>query len=273
MLYNCLMSQTMQHTEFELIVVDELYNRRGALMESLYPTFKVRHVAPWKSFAVYDNSTGFNTGLRLACGELVCFMVDFMWVYPRYLEDHWDFYRAHPGWSMTGYLDRYPFPQIAWQGEFGYSIFSLPWDPMIARHHFEETVPIYQERKGGAGKVDLGTGLIEMPGELIYLIPDSIPLAVMNQLNGLDELYNGGYGVNDIDVGVRANRIGWKFGLNPNCIVQKLGVPGISEKIPGISKPKIRSDEQNYDLFKKRIAAIRDGRESVAVPEGRGAWK
>jgi hypothetical protein len=78
--------------------------------------------------------------------------------------------------------------------------------------------------------------------------------------------------VNDIDLGVRCNIIGHRFALDPECIAKKLGTPELSTKIPGVSKPKTKTWEENYKFFCEKMRAIKEGRELLKVPDGYGAW-
>jgi hypothetical protein len=55
-------SQTMPQDEFEVILVDELRERRKGMLDD-YPN--IRHVAPWRAKEFYDNSAAFNMALKL----------------------------------------------------------------------------------------------------------------------------------------------------------------------------------------------------------------
>jgi hypothetical protein len=225
-------------------------------------------VKPWRAKDFYDNSAAFNMALSIAEGKLVCFFIDYMWVEPDYLQRHWDFYKANPGWSLSGYTDRFDFPALREDAENGlWSMFKEPFDPA----YFRRAQPVYEERKGHH-RIIHSDGRVEMPGHLIYLIPDSVPMDVLKALNGLDEIYDGAYGTNDICLGVRANLVGHRFLLDPTLIAKKLGVPETSKNIPGVKKPKIETQD-NLALFRQRLKAISEGRETVAVPEGRGAFR
>jgi hypothetical protein len=266
-LNDCLSRQTMDKRDFEVIIVDELFEQRRGLHKRF--DFNCVHAPPDKKVEYYDNGRAFNQALRLASGELICFFIDYMHVDIDYLERHWEFYSQNPGWTSTGFLDRYGFPILRPDADNGmWSMFATEFD----RKYFSENEPVYRERKGGAGIIH-PDGRIEMPGEKIYLIPDSVPMEVAKKLNGLDEIYDNGYGANDIDFAVRANLIGHRFMLDPMMIARKLGTPEISKNIPGIKRPKAKTPEDNYKLFQMRMAAIRDGRDGIAVPDGRGAWR
>jgi glycosyltransferase involved in cell wall biosynthesis len=269
-LKSCMLNQTLPLDHYEVIVVDDLYNfRQGALAQRPFVHRPRDNPKPY-----YDNSTGFNEAIRLAQGELVCFMVDYMWVPPDYLQRHWDLYKAHPGWSLTGYLDRHDYPPLkkALSPEME-SVFAEPFDPSW----FERTEPVYRERKGNAGQIvfDQGrdSGRVEMPGRKIYLIPDSVPMDVLRELNGLDEAYDGGYGSNDVDVGWRANYVGHRFELDPTLLAHKMGTKANAQLIPGVRRDWLRTPQENEGIFNRRVEEIKAGRESVAVPEGRGAWR
>jgi len=268
--------QTLPVAEWELILVDGYWVERKHLLTNL--PFNVKHIKEHKQIPIYSNSTGFNSGLLLAEGELVTFLIDYCWIYPGYLEAHWNWYQKYKTHSMSGYMDRYTPPRLADDSKnFNYNrmwaVFKDEFTADYADIFFANTPHEYCERKGGQRGLELAPGVYEMPGQLVYMIGDSIPYSVIKELNGWDELYNGGYGCNDIDIGVRANMLGWKFGLNPASIIQKLGTPTSSQVLPGINKLRSRTPEENYQRFTDRIAAIRTGRETVSVPVGRGAWR
>lgn len=260
-LNDCMSKQTMPKTDFEVIVVDELYYKRQHF--AYLCQFDCVHVPPSEIVPHYDNSRAFNQALRLAKGELVCFFVDYMHVDPDYLVRHWKFYDMHK-YTLTGFIDRYDFPELLPEGsESGlWSMFTAPFDMAM----FKDMR--YAERKGMADLPDLDTYL-EITGERIYLIPDSVPMEVLRQLNGLDESYDDGYGSNDIDLATRANMIGHKFYLDPKLIARKFGVPETSVNIPGVKKPKHRLDNYNQ-VYMPRMRQIRS---VIKTPKGRGAWE
>lgn len=275
-LHDCMASQTMDKADFEVVVVDELFHLRPDFRHRC--AFQCDHMAPWRAKDHYDNGAGFNQALSQARGELVCFFVDFMHVDPGYLERHWQWYKDNPGWTLTGYIDRYDFPKLREHAHEGlWSMFAEPFTPT----YFWTHRPVYSERKGGKGTfAESKYGFcVEITGDKIYLIPDSVPMAVLRKLNGIDEIYDGGYGVNDIDLGVRANMVGHRFALDSTFIARKLGTPSLSGRIPGLKKPyrgnltREQSWQQNYAVYERRMEAIRDGREPVAVPPGRGAFR
>ncbi len=189
---NSLKRQTF--TDFEWIVCDELCERRRDLFYEKTEGLNARIIQPYRKYDVYDDSNGWNSCLREASGELVVFVIDFMWLPPDFLQRHWDFYREHSGYSGAVFLDRYDFPPLRKDIENGlWWIFNRPFDHEFAERWFKENEPVYRERRGGVG-IQRENGLIEIPGEKGYMVPDAIPLEVLKALQGWDELYCGGYG-------------------------------------------------------------------------------
>ena len=260
--------------DFELIVSDEFYSERNSywlgelFRHSTYRNLNFIHLPPKRESRIYDDSLGVNTALAAASGELIVILADYTWTPPGYLQAHWDFHKANPGWSMSCYLDRYPLPPM--KGE-PYSI-ECNWWSVFAEDFtpswFDGQEPVYRERRGSVGIIQ-EDGKVEIPGDFVYLLGDSVPLAVVKELNGIDERYIGGYGSNDVDFGVRANHIGHKWALNPHVRLKKLTLSGQAQ-IPGKAKAKVRAPEDNYRFFQARRQAITDGKESPKVPDGWG---
>ena len=169
---------------------------------------------------------------------------------------------------MSTYLDRYPLPPM--KGE-PYSIERDWWSGFQEDFEpgwFDGREPVYRERRGCVGKIH-DDGKVEIPGDYVYLLGDSVPLAVIKELNGIDERYIGGYGSNDVCFGTRANHIGHRWALNPHVRLNKLTISGQAQ-IPGKSKPKVRQPEDNYRFFQARRQAVTEGRENPRVPDGWG---
>src|ERR1051325_10244212 len=246
MIFNSAANQAMDKADFEVIVVDDFYDLRAYRVAEAhsryYSDLNFTHLPPGGAHDYYDNTHGFNTALKAAKGELIAFMIDYTWLDENYLTSHWDFYQKNPGRSQSGFIDRFDFPALdisrlniahGWC-----SIFEKDFNKAFAKEWFSRE-PVYRERKGG-NWTEYG---VNIPGDRIYLIGDSIPREVLEALNGLDERYDDGYGVNDIDLGMRANAFGWHFGVNPDCIVKKLGTHDMSQaRIPGTYKTVNRPD-------------------------------
>lgn len=273
MLFESLINQTMPREDFELIVVDDRYQERYRETMIKFPIFGFWHGPPKDTDISYHVSASFNTGLAIARGELVIHLVDFIWLPPDFLERHWSFYKEHPGYSLSVYVDRYKYPPIT-HPTYPLAIFEQWFDGRFADDWFKPENLIYQERKGGALGAQITPGIFEMPGEKIYMLGDSIPLAVMKELGGWDESLDGGYGSADVLLGTCANLIGWKFAVDMAApTLKKLGDKSMAHLLPTIKTEFIRTPEENYKIFQDRIKAIQEGRDLVRVPAERGAWQ
>ena len=88
-LFDCLKAQTYRN--FELVLVDSLYGRRKALVESAASTcgFPVQHVEPIDNpFPVIAFCRCANTGFVYARGEIVVLLADYTWIPPDFLAGH-----------------------------------------------------------------------------------------------------------------------------------------------------------------------------------------
>ena len=265
-----LASQSMDKADYEVIIVDSCYKeRRGACpgIRSALPS-NFYHLELPAKYDYYDACYANNFGASRASGELLVFFSDLNWPEPKFLERHWQIYTNFPGYSMTGYCDRYPVPRL-WDNlnwrYHAWSVFQSPFFKSFAEKYFAETPIEYAERKGGVrGAPVLGSPYFELPGEFFYgALNESIPKAVWKELGGWDEIYDGGYSAADIDLGTRANMIGWKFLIYPNSINNKLGTKGTSGHIPGVFKPTIRQPHENLALYQWQMEAIKSGKRKV----------
>jgi hypothetical protein len=279
-LVHCMMAQTFPQSDFEVIVVDSFYDERNQFVKDRLPA-NFRHVKLEAEKDYYDACYANNFGLRLAQGELIVHFCDQNWAYENCLADHWRIYQDYPGYSLSAYCDRYPIPKMKqaeivgdehhfYWNEIAWTCYEEEMTPERAQYIFNSMEPTYRERKGNAG-TDYKDGLKEIPGEFFYAsLNESIPMSVLKEINGWNENLDGGYGSADIDLGVRANIVGWKFLCDPNSINRKFGQQGTSHLFLGKQKQRLREPADNYKLFQENIAAIRAGIKSVQAEQG--AW-
>jgi glycosyltransferase involved in cell wall biosynthesis len=265
--------------DWELVLVDDYYPQRKEVLISKWldrglSLNQLKYIPPRKILNYYDACNACNTALEHVTGELVVQFTDYLWPSPTCLEKHWDIYTRFPGHSMMGYIDRYPFPQAkdleGKEEDLYYSTFKNEWSINIAIPYFNNVMPLYQERKGHYVGEELEEGLYELTGSLFYFgLNESIPLAILDELNGWDERYDGARGSADVDIGIRANMLGHKFITNLNALNYKFGTNATSRAIPGFKKETSRSSEDNLELLKAKIKRAEEG-EDIVTPDGFG---
>lgn len=265
--------------KFELVLIDEYYEERRDIIEEILQdeyNFSYQYAPPDKKNDYFDPCHGCNTGLRYAKGELIIYLTDYTWIPGDFLSRHWEVYK-NTNYTLTGYQYKYAIPPIRdyeTEEQVYFSVFKEEWTHDVGKFFEKWVNPVYVEKKGGklGEKVN---NLYELPGNLFYAaVNESIPMKVMEKLNGWDERYDGGYGACDIDLGVRANNVGHKFLVDPTFYTYKFGQPTAEAKnIPGIKKKKTKEAADNFQFYTQRMQKIVTGEESIETPEGYGAFK
>ena len=153
-----------------------------------------------------------------------------------------------------------------------FSIFKHDWTEDIANVYFNTVVPQYIETKGGVRNFQVTDELWTLPAMYFYAaLNHSIPRKVLEELNGWDERYDGGYAACDVDIGLRAEYIGHKFMVNPNFYTYKFGSHA-NTVVPKKEKKMIRGSEDNLEMLKKKVKDMELGA-SVITPLGYGLDK
>lgn len=273
-LVNGLLEQSFPRDDFEVIIVDSCYAERRPHMGVFPLPNNFFHLELPDKYDYYDASYANNFGLRLATGELIVFLTDNIWPEKNFLARHWQIYTNFPGYSMTGYVDRYDLPplreSLEWETCWR-SVYQYTFNETYAAHFFQTNEPYYRERKGGArGAAVPSSPYFELPGDFFYAgLNESMPLAVLKEINGFNQDLDGGYGCADIELGMRANLAGWKFLNYPESINFKLGQRANSAKIPGKFKKDIRTPDEQRAIAQRVISDIRAG---ASVKIENGAW-
>lgn len=228
-----LSKQTFHNEYFELLIIDDYYeNREDVILHTAKLldlwNVKVLESKPnyWRSNRLIANAR--NTGLIHARGELVVFLDDFCWVPPRWLEEHWLTYQRTP-FTMIGAgkavkyvpgvyddLDRMPLPDVGEKVE-GAFIRNL------AQFKVSDT-------RGPTSKRDCGGGWF-------YTMNASAILEKIVEVNGFDEEYDL-TSEEDIDLGVRLERVGCKFFYRPDhdCTVFHVDHREVDEEMKKLPK-------------------------------------
>lgn len=280
LLFNSLEAQAFLAEDYEIILVDSWYEERKDPVSKASKRINVNlvHIPPKHNHGYYDDNTGWNTGLAVASGELVMFQVDYSWLAKNCLAAHWGVYVNNRGFTLTGVVDRMPYPALKPVAELApehswWSVFKTEMTSGVADTFFTLVEPLYRERKGQNSDQD-PSKVYELPGDKFYAaLNESIPMKILKELNGWDERQDGGYGSNDILMGMKANLVGHKFMVAPALVNWKFGQPNTAQNwIPGKYKKKVRQPEDNYRFYEDTIQRIKDGKESVRTPLGWGAW-
>ena len=267
-LVNCMEAQTFPKGDFEVVVVDSFYEERKDFVIDRLP-INFRHIGLPEDRPWYDACYANNLGTREAWGELLIYFCDMNWASSDFVMDHWEVYQSMPGYSMTGFVDRYPIPNLKdtrdW-ADCAWSIFAEEFTAETAERYFADIQPTYRERKGIADDRIDGTPYLSLPGDKWYgSLNESIPAAVVKEVNGWNERFDGAYGIADIDLGVRANMAGWRFLVKPDSVNRKFGQKSESGVIPARNKPQTRTLADNWRLFEEMKASGR-----WRVPDGSG---
>jgi len=236
-----LSKQTFPSEDFELLVVNDCSPR----IYDFLPAFSVKWLTGkanyWRSNRLIANAR--NTALIHARGELIVFLDDFCWVPPRWLEEHWLTYQRTP-YTMIGAgkavkyipdrydeLDQLPPPDVGNNVE-GAFIRNL------AQFKVSDT-------RGPNSKRDCGGGWF-------YTMNASAPLNKIVLINGFDESFDQ-TSEEDIDLGLRLERVGCKFFYRPDhdCTVFHVDHREVDAEMRKLPK---RYKEVTYEELRRRGA-------------------
>jgi len=221
---HALSKQTFPQKRFELLIVDDYKDDREQFIvetsEKLgVQNVKVLHSKPnyWRSNRLIANAR--NTALIKAEGELVVFLDDFCWVRQGWLREHWRTYER--GYCMLGAmktvryvpnvyedLDQLPPPK---EGE-NY------WDEREALRWWEtheQKVRTKEVRHFWSTDSRGVNSMRNCWGGWLYSCNASAPLDKLIEINGFEERYDQ-CSEEDIDLGLRLERMGMKFWYRPD---------------------------------------------------------
>ena len=105
--------QEFNHNDFETIVVDALYDRRKGLVEDAFSDRKLvcRHIPPRERiFPIDAVPQARNAAIVKARGELILWLVDYSFLGPKCLAEHWGVYEYFEKKRAGMAAHRYLFP-------------------------------------------------------------------------------------------------------------------------------------------------------------------
>tara|TARA_Y100000310_G_scaffold38739_1_gene36242 strand:- start:5375 stop:6187 length:813 start_codon:yes stop_codon:yes gene_type:complete len=191
-----LKKQTMPPTEFEWVIIDDLYEERKGWVAGIETPFRIVHQPPRAITRTYGFASACNTGLVYASGKLVHFMNDYIELRPGVLERHWDIYtRWGPSVIINGPTEALPF----------------------ARRGPQKVPDIMLEE--GLGEVTEWPGLVfdywsQWRKSWHAGRSDSAPLVALIEANGFDERLDGAHGGADDELGIRLRNLGCRYLLD-----------------------------------------------------------
>ena len=192
-LVDSLTRQDFPASDFELVLPDTLFESRKDYFRDHPQPFAVKHVpkkqTPWTRLGFCDISSGYNTGLIHADGELTLHLSSGCEFGPDLLRRCWEWHEA--GRAVGILYDRKAGDSIVWQdgrrehvfGSGGKYFFDAPVKPFTSKTLFYQSFYGHQ----------------------------SVPLSACFKVNGYDELCDGTKGWNDVQFGVRLSKSGMNF--------------------------------------------------------------
>lgn len=243
---HALSKQTFPRGDFELLIVDDCPKDRGELIATTSERLGLNSVNVLKSKPNYWRSNRLianarNTALIYASGRLVVFLDDYCWVRPRWLEEHWRTYkRTH--YTMIGAGKAVKYVPEKYDG------FDLAPPPNVGDEvegAFIRNLAQFNvsDTRGSSPKRNCG-------GIWFYTMNASAPLEKIIEVNGYEEEYDL-TSEEDIDLGLRLERVGCKFFYRPDqdCTVYHVDHRGVDREMQ--TWPK-KYKEVTYEELRRR---------------------
>lgn len=223
-----LKNQTMKGYEFEVIIVDYLYNQRKDYFKNKDLPFKVKHIpsAPniWHEKGLAGICTQFNKGIIYADGELLFFIGEGFIFTSEFCERLWKHYKE--GYvPLVWYFHDHTFsPEVvsATSEEMGkYPVqCKLPYNISYNMFGYTGKFITMDHRPLYAFKDDIS--FFNAPWEWWFGC-SSAPLEAMLKINGFDQKFDGDKSLFDCDVGSRLELAGYgKFGIFKDLFIVRL---------------------------------------------------
>jgi len=206
-----------EYEDFEYILVDGLADQRGKKVREFFKDVPFRFTylpdkpSRWSGIRTAI-ANSHNTALIFAEGEQLVFHDDRCRLDQYFLERHnkW----AKQGLCVAG----------AW------CLYEKPWE--VGRYGFEHRRKLVKAAQP------------VMP-EWLYGGNCSVPLKAAIEVNGNDELYDGGFGVEDCDFGIRIGRLKYSVIYDPECLVHYV-----------VSREELKKDKERCFSLQKKIADL-----------------
>lgn len=244
--------------EYELILVDELYDQRKEPVKDLADKLDVNliHIPHSDHSSIFRCASNTNDGLRVVKGELLVLLDDYTWMESDALRKHWEQYK-YDGRTSIGMI---------------HNVAPLPMDP-LQKEYGPGLITVFKKRcttePGPFTKKDDRepyNGLSQGMGMWFYNNNSSVPMSVVKKLNGFDEGYGKAPGVLDIDFGQRAELAGHKFIIRSDIRARHFDHRKMFDEEWYREHKK---NTKNLEYMQKRIVDIKAGKQSVRSPNNR----
>jgi len=216
--------------DFEWIFVDDRY----PALDFSAAQFPVTYMAPVEIKSYYAPAVALNDGIARSRGELLYFMSDYIIPHADCLRAHWDIYQRYSRamisgrcWELNITPDEFMQPNKAFHyNDYRLSLFEnsyFKWDRL------ENS--LYRSERSGVQNWWTGRN-------------DSCPMEAMLECNGMDEQTDGGRGYVDDDMAQRLVILGLEYLITLDALCFQF-----PHQLEG-GKPKLRTDEEQHQLFK-----------------------
>ncbi len=204
--------------DFELVLVDKVWDRRHEDVERTAKKMGVenlQHVAPRKILDRISEPFSFcsyaNTGLLYAHGELACFMADYTWVPPNWLDWYWRFHQKYPNDLACGHWWIIKPPKTAPGLDRPLSYLNI-YSAAQGTQVLVNAITVFDGFYDGLFEVTIPDIRWVDPApaaaEAWYTCNAAIPTQLAVDLNGFDEALDGALVYMDVDLAKRARMLG-----------------------------------------------------------------
>ncbi len=220
-----LKNQTMK--DFELVIVDFLYNERKDYFKNLDLPFKIKHIPSspniWHNERMNGICTQLNKGIIYSDGELLFFSGEGFLYIPEFCERLW---KRH----KEGYI---PLVWYFSDNTFTPEVFNATED-QISKYPAESKLPynIKYNINGYVGKnitMDHRPSIAFKKGDIFnspwewWFGCSGSPLSAMLKINGFDQRFDGDKSLFDCDIGSRLELSGYKkFGIFKDLFIIRI---------------------------------------------------
>lgn len=222
--------------DFEWIVIDDLYPQRSELLKqlALVHHLTIRYAPPYKLVSHFGYASAANTAIAMAAGRVCYFMMDYTIPAPWTIERH---VLVHEGLGPRTLVSGRTFvPKPAWTDE---ETWKPEWEGEHAWQHDgrDRWQYLSQDEVGANCHRSLCSELWWAGRD------DSAPTALLRELGGLEELFDGGHGYQDSEFGVRVAMLGGWHVFDRVAMAMELPLHGTARKAV------TRTDREQQELY------------------------